>query len=270
MEKFIIAEECATRVRIEGEGDRTIVLLHGYLESIEVWDDFIPLLQGVRVVAIDLPGHGVSQVMGAVHTMEFLARVVHGALEQLDIAEAFVVGHSMGGYVALEFLRLFPEATQGIVLLHSTPNADLPEKRENRLREIELVEAGKKELLAKSNPAMRFGADNRCRFADRIEDLADAVYLTDDAGIVAILRGMMERADYNEMLRQNAVPQLFIFGKHDEHIPLETAEELARAHPQARVVWLEHSGHMGFVEEPEITADALLSFVSPKPPRAKS
>lgn len=262
MEKFITAEGCALRVREQGSGERTIVLLHGYLESIEVWDEFIPLLKGVRVVALDLPGHGVSQVMGEVHTMEFLARVTREVLRQLGVEKALVVGHSMGGYVALEFLRLFPEATAGIVLLHSTPNADPEEKRENRLREIELVEQGKKELLARTNPAMRFAAENRKRMADDIEELTDAVYLTDDRGITAILRGMMERRDNNDMLRQSAVPQLFIFGRADDHIPLPVAEKLAADHPQARVVWLEHSGHMGLIEEPRATAAAILEFIT--------
>ena len=87
------------------------------------------------------------------------------------------------------------------------------------------------------------------------------VFVTEDEGIAALLRGMIERPDRNEMLRRSAVRQLFIFGKHDGYIPLEKAEALAAAHPQARVAWLEHSGHMGFLEEPEITARALLDFM---------
>ena len=87
------------------------------------------------------------------------------------------------------------------------------------------------------------------------------VFVTEDEGIAALLRGMIERPDRNEMLRRSAVRQLFIFGKHDGYIPLEKAEALAAAHPQARIAWLEHSGHMGFLEEPEITARALLDFM---------
>ena len=85
---------------------------------------------------------------------------------------------------------------------------------------------------------------------DEIEDLVEQVFVTEDEGIAALLRGMIERPDRNEMLRRSAVRRLFIFGKHDGYIPLEKAEALAAAHPQARVAWLEHSGHMGFLEEP--------------------
>ena len=111
----------------------------------------------------------------------------------------------------------------------------------------------------------KFWRDYRVRspkaVVDEIEDLVEQVFVTEDEGIAALLRGMIERPDRNEMLRRSAVRQLFIFGKHDGYIPLEKAEALAAAHPQARIAWLEHSGHMGFLEEPEITARALLDFM---------
>ena len=149
----------------------------------------------------------------------------------------------------------------GVGLLSSTPDADTDEKKENRLREIKLVEAGKKDALARVAPEAGFAPENRPRMRDEIEDLVEQVFVTEDEGIAALLRGMIERPDRNEMLRRSAVRQLFIFGKHDGYIPLEKAEALAAAHPQARIAWLEHSGHMGFLEEPEITARALLDFM---------
>ena len=87
------------------------------------------------------------------------------------------------------------------------------------------------------------------------------VFVTEDEGIVALLNGMIARKDQNDMLRASKVPQLFILGRRDGYIPVETAERMAAAHPQARVAWLEHSGHMGFLEEPEATAQAILGFV---------
>lgn len=262
MEKFIMAGGCAVRVRESGEGPHTLLLLHGYLESIDMLEEFIPLLKGVRTVALDLPGHGISEVKGPVHTMEFLARTAHAALRTLGVDRCIPVGHSMGGYVALEFLRLFPQATEGIVLMHSTPNADTPEKAELRRREIELVESGKKELLSRINPGGRFAPENRRRLADKVEELAELVYLTEDAGILALLRGMEARRDNNDTLAQSTVPQLFIFGRNDEFIPVGAAEAMLAAHPRAQAVWLEHSGHMGFIEEPQATADALLAFAA--------
>jgi len=110
-----------------------------------------------------------------------------------------------------------------------------------------------------------FAADNRQRMADAIADLTEQVYLTEDDGIVALLNGMIARPDRNEMLRRSPVRQLFVFGRKDEYIPAAVAEQLAAAHPQAQVVWLADSGHMGFLEEPEAAAEALLRFVGAEP-----
>ena len=103
-EKFIMAGDTALHVCDSQAGEHTVVLLHGYLESLLVWDDFVPLLyKRVRVVTLDLPGHGISEVKGEVHTMEYLADTVKGALDVLQIGRCTLVGHSMGGYVALAF-----------------------------------------------------------------------------------------------------------------------------------------------------------------------
>ena len=224
-------------------GEKCVVLLHGYLESSLVWEDFVPYLyKEVRVVTLDLPGHGISVVTGEVHTMDFLADTV-------------------GGYVALAFCERHPEMLDGLVLLSSTPNPDTPEKAENRRREIALVKAGKKEMLARVAPAAGFAEENRARMQDHIEDLTEQVFLTEDEGIVALLGGMIARKDQNAMLRSSKVPQLFILGRKDGYIPPEAAEKMVAEHPQAKVVWLENSGHMGFLEEPDATARAILDFV---------
>lgn len=271
-EKFIMAGDCAIRVSDTRRGDRTVVLLHGYLESLDVWDEFTALLApSLRVVALDLPGHGVSEIKGEIHTMEFLADTVHAALDTLGIERAILVGHSMGGYVALEFLRKYADRMAGLVLLHSTPNADSEKKREDRLREIALIQGGKKELIAKSFPHVGFAPQNRFRLTRYIQELSEQIAMTEDEGIVAILRGLRERRDLNETMRTSSVPQLIILGRHDEYITPEVAEALVAAQPQAQVVWLENSGHMGFIEEPQLTADAILAFADRCfPPQAET
>ncbi len=260
-EKFIMAGGTPLHLCDSESGERCIVLLHGYLESMLVWDDFIPLLyKEVRVVTIDLPGHGISVVNGDCHTMAFLAETLHYALLELGIERCTLVGHSMGGYVALEFCKSYPEQLDGVVLLSSTPNGDTPEKRTNREREIKLVAAGKKEALSAVAPAAGFAEQNRHRLAPYIADLQDQVMITEDEGILALLRGMMEREDQNQMLQSSAVKQLFIFGEKDNYLPLEAAQSIAQANPQASVLYLENSGHMGFIEEPQKCAQALLEF----------
>ena len=262
VEKFIMAGDTALHVCDSEVGEKTVVLLHGYLENMLVWEEFIPLIyKSVRVVVLDIPGHGISEVKGEVHTMDYLADVVASALKALGIEKAYLVGHSMGGYVALAVCERHPQSVAGVVLLHSTPNADSEEKKKNREREISLVKSGKKELLAKSAPEAGFAVDNRRRCGAYIEDLVEMVHLTEDEGIVALLGGMIGRKDQNEMLKNLAAPQLFILGRKDGYIVPEVAEAMVAAHPQAKVAWMENSGHMSFIEEPQNCAAALLDFV---------
>ena len=261
MEKFMVAAGTALRISDRGKQGPVIVLLHGYLESLEVWEDFTSLLTPhFRVVAIDIPGHGISQVKGEIHTMEFVAEVLKGVLDKLGITRCFVVGHSMGGYVAEAFAAAYPEYLMGLVLFHSTPNPDTEEKKENRRREIELIRAGKKETIATLFAPKGFAEVNRRRLRERIAQQEELISMSEDEGIIALLGGLIQRKDQNEMLRNLAVPQLFIFGRMDEFIPVEAAETIIAAQPQAEVAWLDHSGHMGFIEEPERSAEILTEF----------
>ena len=263
VEKFIMAGDAALHVCDSEVGEKCVVLLHGYLENMLVWEEFVPLLyKDVRVVTLDIPGHGISVVNGEIHTMDYLADTIAAALDKIGVEHATVVGHSMGGYVALAFAERHPERLDGLVLLHSTPYADSDEKKKNRQREISLVKSGKKELLAHIAPEAGFAIENRNRFRTEIEDLQQTIILTEDAGIVALLNGMIERKAQSEMLHALGKPILFILGRKDGYIVPEIADKMVAEHPEADVVWLENSGHMGFIEESKACAAALLDFVT--------
>ena len=100
MEFFATAANTPVHINDSGKGDKTLILLHGYLETMYVWNEFAESLRdGCRVITIDLPGHGLS--CGApVNTMEFMATAVKGVLDVCQVEKAYVAGHSMGGYAA--------------------------------------------------------------------------------------------------------------------------------------------------------------------------
>lgn len=261
-EKFIMAGETPMHVADTERGERCVVLLHGYLESMLVWDEFVDLLKrDLRVVTLDLPGHGVSMINGEVHTMEYLADCVALTMDALGIDKYSVVGHSMGGYVALAMLDKYAKHLENITLLSSTTSADSQEKCDRRRREIELIKAGKKNTLARLVPHVGFAAQNVNRLKDYIEDIRELILISEDEGVIAILGGMIERKSRGEQLRDSGIPHLFIFGRHDYYIPQEIADEMIEQDPNAKVVWLEESGHMGFYEEPEKCAEAILNMI---------
>ena len=187
MEQFIMANDTALRISDSGRGETTLALLHGYLESLEVWEDLAKRLAPYyRIVAIDIPGHGISQVRGEVHTMDFVADTLQAVLEKLGVRRCFLAGHSMGGYAAEAFAERHSDMLQGLILFHSTPNADTEQKKADRLREIELFRADKKELLASQFAPKGFAEENRRRLRDRIGQLEELTAATDDDGIVDI------------------------------------------------------------------------------------
>ncbi len=241
---------------------KPIVLLHGYLETKEVWADFAALLaQTNRVLCIDIPGHGESSNYAEAHTMESIAELLDTLFIELNLNNFVIVGHSMGGYVALAYAEMYCNKISGLVLLHSSVYADTHEKAENRLREISLIQEGKKELIFKSNLPRMFADSNVVKYGEVIGNITSKALTHSENGICALLRGMIERSDKQQFIEQFSKPLLFIFGMKDNYIAVEAANKMGNINKNARVIWLENSGHMGFVEEKEITAEAIVGFM---------
>ena len=107
MDDKVYFKNTGIRYKAEGSGT-TIVLLHGYLESSDIWDKFSgELKHEFRVISIDLPGHGKSGIVADIHTMEIMAETVNAVLDELDIDKCILIGHSMGGYVTMAFADLY-------------------------------------------------------------------------------------------------------------------------------------------------------------------
>lgn len=238
-----------------------ICLLHGYLETAEIWEDFVPLLTDrFRVITMDLPGHGWSGSWGDEHSMNDLAASLEKILDTEGIEKIILAGHSMGGYVTMAFAALYPQRLDGYVLFHSTCFADTPEKKVNRDREISLVLCGRKRQIINVNIPKAFADDNTERLEEKVKRVQEIAYQNEDQGIVALLRGMKNRADLSSTLSDSSLRLLLIGGMKDNYIPSEVFEKLGAMAAHASVLRLQESGHMGFIEEPEICAKALLEF----------
>jgi pimeloyl-ACP methyl ester carboxylesterase len=121
-----------------GKG-KTLVFLHGVTESSKIWDSFREQLSdSFRVIVIDLAGHGKSECVDTIHTMELQAEVVYEVLRKCKVKSCVMIGHSMGGYVTLAFADKYPEMLKGLCLFHSHPYPDTADDRKNRSRTIEI------------------------------------------------------------------------------------------------------------------------------------
>lgn len=235
-----------------------VVLLHGYLESLNIWDDFSSLLtQHCRVIRIDLPGHGGSGIIGETHTMELIAESVKAVMDHLKLDKVYLIGHSLGGYVTLAFLELFPERLNGFSLFHAHPLSDTPETIVKREREINLVLEGRKDMICNVNIPNAFANDNLDKLKEEVEFAKEIARQTPDKGIVATLNGMMVRPDRRKILAGTSSPFLWILGKKDNYIPYETIIEKVGLPGNGKLVTLENSGHQGFMEEKEESQKAV-------------
>ncbi|HQN99329.1 MAG TPA: alpha/beta fold hydrolase, partial [Bacteroidales bacterium] len=118
MEGYVELPICTIRYRLSGQGP-AVILVHGYLENLEIWEDIVPdLEQNYTVLRVDLPGHGKSACKLQTISMDLMADSISAVMTTLDIKKAFMVGHSMGGYTTLAFAERYPNWLNGFCLLH--------------------------------------------------------------------------------------------------------------------------------------------------------
>ena len=261
MEKQMHLQNKALNYSISGKGS-TVVLLHGFLESLRIWDRFAAALSGqYRVICIDLPGFGKSEVYGEIHRMEFMADAVKAVLEYEGISNCLMAGHSMGGYVGLAFAKKYPEMLAGLSLFHSHAAPDDEETRRKRDRTVKVVQKGKASFVYAFIPEL-FAPENRDKFRKEISRMQEWGKETNAEGIVAALRGMKERESGLSTLMSMNVPLHFIIGKQDPRIPYEKLLSQASLAGHADITFLDGVGHMGFIEAKKETLGSLQNFVS--------
>ncbi len=258
MLKVLFYKNTAVTYTDNGKG-AAIVLLHGFLENQSMWDTFIPeLLKRNRVITIDLLGHGATECLGYVHSMEDQADMVHHVLTELNIRKVIFVGHSMGGYVALAFAELFPEYLKGLVLMNSTARADSAERKTNRDRAIIAV---KKDYTAfvRLSIANLFSEDNRNTMTDEIDRVKLEALQTPLQGIIAALEGMKIRKDREVLLHQTSFPKMLILGKKDGVLQYEeNATQIEGTDVQLISL---ADGHMSHIENKTEVLTVIADFI---------
>jgi len=245
-----------------GEGD-SLIFLHGYLEAKEIWSEFSSrFAEKYSVICIDFPGHGESGILGRAHEMDELASVVNTVMLHENIEKTVLVGHSMGGYVALSFADLYSEKLRGYCLFHSSCFADDEEKKLNRDREIGLIKCGKKRQIVRTNIPKCFADSNIESMDNKVQELQEIALKSSDDGTVALIRGMKNRRDHTETLRRSNPAPLMIWGEGDNYIPEEVFNKLLVISPEASVLVLKNSGHIGFIEEPDVAHFELQNYIN--------
>ncbi len=236
-----------------------VLLIHGFTENSRMWKPVYKNLDANRYLIPDLLGHGKSGLTGDVLTMEEQAEMLRTLLDFQGISRAVLVGHSMGGYIALAFAEMFPGRTAGLVLLNSHPFADGEAKARARDLAIRKAETGKIAFLSEAIPGF-FAPYNREKHREAIAKLIRQAARMPVRGITGALAGMKLRKDRSKLFFAPAdYPTGWIIGRHDPLIDAGAFEKHAATHPHLFFRILPH-GHMSYVENPGELTQALNDF----------
>jgi len=258
MNTFIFFKRAKIHYNDYGKG-KVIVLLHGFLENSTMWNGFITQWsKNNRIVTIDLLGHGQSDCLGYIHSMELMANTVAKVLAHLKIMKATFIGHSMGGYVALAFAELYPNKVRGLCLMNSTSKPDSKDKQKNRDRAIEAVKYNYKTFIRISITNL-FRPKNRRIFSEKIKVAIHEALKTPLQSIIAALEGMKIRKDRQETFRDGNFKKIMIISIKDPVLEYQSLIDEA-SNNTIKIVELP-DGHMSHIENKKAFSYNIMHFI---------
>ncbi len=235
-----------------------VVLLHGFCETLAVWEAIIPeLSKSNQVIALDLPGFGGSDHLQAPTSLKQVAIQVHSFLQSLHIKKYVIIGHSLGGYISLELAKLYPESILGIGMIHSTAFSDNLEKKNIRKKTIDFVRKNGVSAFIKSFVPQLF-ADKKSPY---IKVLIDMAKKTPEKSLINYTIAMMERKDYGLILKNWVNPLIFIAGEKDEIVPIDRSRKHLQYVPENCFFELSEVGHLGMYEASQKVVNLLIKYV---------
>ena len=241
----------------------TLLFLHGFPLNSNVWEPQMEELRDVaRVLAPDLRGHGLSLAGEPPYTMQEMARDAIRLMETIGVrAPVVVCGHSMGGYLAFEIYRQYPEWVAGLILVSTRAGGDSAEGRENRDKMAKQAKQEGVVAIADIMLPKLLAPQNYEENEELVEFVRDMMESTSLKGMEGALMAMKERPDSMPLLPNITVPTLIIHGEEDQIVPMAEAEAMYEAIPDARLVAIHGAGHLPSLEQSLTFSEAVWDFL---------
>lgn len=238
-----------------------VMLVHGFPADSHLWHfQANQLKKDFRLLIPDLPGSGRSPLKGD-GTMEDMADFLYEILKDAGAEKCILIGHSMGGYIALAFVEKYPGSLKGVGLFHSSAWADTPDKKKGRKRSIQMMKQyGAGVFLRQMMPSL-FSQAYKNNHKAEMKVLIKSKENADANALAAYYKGMMNRPDRTGALRQTKVPVLFVIGEEDTAAPAKDVLKQVAVPAISDVRILSDAAHMGMLEKPEITTEILKNFI---------
>ena len=238
-----------------------VVLLHGYPLDSRMWTNELHSLNAqYRVIAPDLRGFGKSPSIEPL-TIEDLADDVHALLARLEALPCALGGFSMGGYVALAFIKKYPKDVRALILVDTRAEADTSEGKAGREKAIELVrQSGATAIADQMLPKLLMPEDQRRgpKVSDAVRGMIES---QPPLTIEHALRAMRDREDYTAMLPSIAVPTLILVGEKDPLTPPQLSRAMHERIPRSRLVEIPNAAHLTPLENPDAVGRAVQDFL---------
>lgn len=263
MQKEIIYQQKKIQYQVLGNGN-PVLLIHGFGEDSSIWRNQLNFFkEKYKLIIPDLPGSGQSEMIDDM-SIEGMAEAMNAILiaEVSAIPESFesppmggwgasLLGHSMGGYIALAFAEKYPEKIKSFGLIHSTAFADSEEKITTRKKGIEFVKNhGAREFLETTIPNL-FSKETQEKKPELITEQIDLSNYFHDEAIIKYYHAMIDRPDRTDTLKKASYPVLFIAGEYDIAVPLTDILKQCHLPDISYFHILPETAHMGMLEEPE-------------------
>ncbi len=256
----IAVDDAQLNIVTAGSGD-AIVLLHGFPFTHKLWENQIGALARRHfVIAPDLRGAGDSSVTPGPYLMEMLAGDVAAVLDELGVANACIVGHSLGGYIALAFFRMFAERVSKLALVCTTFESDSTPRAQER---YELAESAENQgMTAVIDAYLPKLLAAECDAGVREKAMSIMMH-NDPKGAAEMLRGMAQRVASDDLIEELKIPVLLVAGGRDLLAPVAQARAVAHQLPSGALAVCERSAHLPMLEEAEVLAAILREFTAP-------
>ncbi|MFZ9453878.1 MAG: alpha/beta fold hydrolase [Bacteroidia bacterium] len=246
--------------KTSGQG-RAVFLLHGFLGKAELFTTLqTQLASSYRVIAPDLPGHGESASYGYVHSMELMAEVIHAIARAHNLRRYVLVGHSMGGYVALSYFNRYPQCVAGIFLLNSTSKADSDIKKIERSRALEALNANKTIFTSQTLHAL-FAPGWPEAHPNVFTSVLQAAQCMKTPAIAAALRGMKDRHSGFDWITRCEIPLGYGIGKLDRTLAPEELTAQCNSLKRGFAYYFNTTAHYSYLEAPVEVHRALRNFL---------
>ena len=244
----------------KGQGP-VLLFLHGFCESGEMWRHLADsLAPQYRVICPDLPGFGNSPLTQPIQSIEEVAEQLEEWMDAHQIKDPIVLGHSLGGYVALALLERMGDRINAIGLLHSTAFGDDEEKKEMRNRMLVFLKKHGAAKFVTSFVPQLFPEHRREELADAMAQAVEDGKRSSLEGLLAYTVAMRDRKDRLAVLEQFVGPKLLLAGTLDGAVKIDASRAQQGAY--THYIELEGVGHLGMVEEKEKTLEVLQNFVA--------